>query len=343
MTHEWYTLWKHYLQHADDTSFVLASVVHLEGSSYRRPGVRMLIDQKGNRVGAVSGGCVEKEVQRQCEVVFESGRSRMMQYDGRYRLGCEGVLHLLLEPFDIPLHQRDTLQRCFDERLEFEIVSIYSTELNAKADLGSYWSFGGKQIGLSSTIPFQGETSGALTFKEHLVPRPRLLLFGGEHDAVVFSQLAAACGYEVGVLTDPKEGKTAMDFPGCSMHGTWSAEQPLESLNWVIDQQTSIMVMSHNFARDLAFLGQLENQPFGYLGILGPAHRREKMTEALFEHFPETSVDYPDRWYAPAGLDLGAENAPEIALSVLSEILMLQRGHQGGLLKRKKGRIHSDV
>ena len=75
---------------------VIASVVHLEGSSYRRPGVRMSIQENGKMIGAVSGGCVEKEILRQSQRVFESNTPTLMEYDGRYRLGCEGVLSILI-------------------------------------------------------------------------------------------------------------------------------------------------------------------------------------------------------------------------------------------------------
>ena len=78
----------------------LASVVALEGSSYRKPGVRMSIQRNGKIIGAVSGGCVEKEVLRQAESVFATNLPKLMVYDGRYRLGCEGVLYILIEPFD---------------------------------------------------------------------------------------------------------------------------------------------------------------------------------------------------------------------------------------------------
>ena len=78
---------------------VLATVVHLEGSSYRKPGVRMLISEDMEMTGAVSGGCVEAEVRRRAQSVFENGKSKMMTYDGRYRLGCEGILYILIEPF----------------------------------------------------------------------------------------------------------------------------------------------------------------------------------------------------------------------------------------------------
>ena len=75
---------------------VIASVVHLEGSSYRRPGVRMSIQENGKMIGAVSGGCVEKEILRQSQRVFETNTPTLMEYDGRYRLGCEGVLSILI-------------------------------------------------------------------------------------------------------------------------------------------------------------------------------------------------------------------------------------------------------
>ena len=80
---------------------VLASVVHLKGSSYRKPGVKMLICENGNRIGAVSGGCVENEIQRRAKSVLKTGTPKIIVYDGRYRMGCEGILHILIEPFQV--------------------------------------------------------------------------------------------------------------------------------------------------------------------------------------------------------------------------------------------------
>ena len=77
----------------------LASVVSLDGSSYRRPGVRMSIQSDGKMIGAVSGGCVEKEVLRQAQSVFETNQPKLMVYDGRYRLGCEGILYILIDGY----------------------------------------------------------------------------------------------------------------------------------------------------------------------------------------------------------------------------------------------------
>lgn len=80
---------------------VLATVVDLDGSSYRKPGVRMLLSSDGKIIGAISGGCVEKEVQRRAQSVFENNKPKVITYDGRYRLGCEGILYVLLEPFNL--------------------------------------------------------------------------------------------------------------------------------------------------------------------------------------------------------------------------------------------------
>ena len=80
---------------------VLATVVDLEGSSYRRPGVRMLIQENGQTHGVISGGCVEKEVERQAQFVLKMDIPKMMIYDGRFRLGCEGIIYILIEPVKI--------------------------------------------------------------------------------------------------------------------------------------------------------------------------------------------------------------------------------------------------
>ncbi len=101
MTHEFKKIIKGH-QNAQNLGLqsVIATVVALNGSSYRRPGVRMLITENGNMIGAVSGGCVEKEILKQSFSVFKTGMSKVMTYDGRYRLGCEGVLYILLEIFN---------------------------------------------------------------------------------------------------------------------------------------------------------------------------------------------------------------------------------------------------
>jgi len=89
---------------------VLATVVDIDGSSYRRPGVGMLILENGQMTGAVSGGCVEKEVLLQSQSVFDTGKPKLMTYNGRYRLGCEGTLYILIEVFSLQNSIIDIIQ-----------------------------------------------------------------------------------------------------------------------------------------------------------------------------------------------------------------------------------------
>ena len=126
MTHEFKDIVKAYLiANNDRLKTVLATVVALDGSSYRKPGVRMLILENGKMIGAVSGGCVEKDILRQAQSVFNNGESKMMTYDGRYRLGCEGILYILLEEFKPDKSFIDEFEKCLETRQEFVIQSSY--------------------------------------------------------------------------------------------------------------------------------------------------------------------------------------------------------------------------
>ena len=128
---------------------VLATVVDLDGSSYRKPGVRMLILENDEMVGAVSGGCVEKEVLRQAQSVFKDGKSKMMTYDGRYRLGCEGVIYILLEEFKPEDDFIEKFNIALENRESLKIESNYRREEGVFAVIGSMVKIGDIQFPLS--------------------------------------------------------------------------------------------------------------------------------------------------------------------------------------------------
>jgi len=80
--------------------FALATLVHVEGSSYRRPGARMLICEDGAMVGSLSAGCIEKEVAIRASEVLRSGKPALMRFDTRRRFGCAGKIEILVERTD---------------------------------------------------------------------------------------------------------------------------------------------------------------------------------------------------------------------------------------------------
>jgi xanthine/CO dehydrogenase XdhC/CoxF family maturation factor len=299
---------------------VLATVVHLEGSSYRKPGVRMLISENGDMTGAVSGGCVENEIKRRASSVFIDGKPKVISYDGRYRLGCEGILHILIEPFFIS----DTLLTCFEEvlnkRESYSINSYFKIGDEITGHFGSTINFGGKIFSFNED--FNNENKEELkVFSQHLEPCFKLLIIGGEHDAVKLCEMASLLGWEVDVITSVKDPKELKDFPGAK---SVDSQQP-ELLDVNIDENTAVVLMTHNYARDLKFLLRLQLADIIYLGVLGSSKRREQLKNDLLNYSDNLNIDFLESFYSPAGLSIGAITPEEIALSILAEIMAVIR------------------
>ncbi len=313
---------------------VLATVVALDGSSYRRPGVRMLLLEDGGMIGAVSGGCVEKEVYRQASSVFKTNMPKVMTYDGRYRLGCEGVLYILLEPFLPTPEVISSFWDAISKRKAFGINSYFQKEHGVNEGYGSVLCIG------DTSMPFRKSyTIGKSLemFHQELPPCFQLIIIGAEHDAVQMCAMASLLGWEVTVVVPPDEQKTQLDFPGVSH---FVNSEP-ESFELKSDDQTAIVLMTHSYVKDLRFLMALREFQPAYFGLLGPARRREKLFNELLEKCPDTSLEFVESVYGPAGLELGAETPQEIALSVLSEIVAIINRKTPVSLREKSGTIHS--
>jgi xanthine dehydrogenase accessory factor len=315
---------------------VLATVVALEGSSYRRPGVRMLINNEGEAVGAVSGGCVEKEVHRQAASVLVSSTPKMMQYDGRVRLGCEGILYVLIEPFSPHSDLFSLFDRAWKARKPVEIKSRFMKTVGENTGLGSSLCF--ENSSLPFGTPLDRKTTETLdVFEQTLLPAQQLYIFGAEHDAVALCDTANQLGWQVSVVAAPDEQKTIAFFPGCQQLLT---PLPDQFSTQDIDPQTAVVLMSHSFTKDLQYLIALKDSCPAYLGLLGPAHRRARLLSEFLERFPETDPGFLDLCYGPAGLHIGAESAQEIAVSIMGEILSVMRQSNPLSLRQKAGRIH---
>nr|WP_299337869.1 XdhC/CoxI family protein [Allomuricauda sp.] len=334
MTHELKTIVQRFLDKKETEKAVLASVVALEGSSYRRPGVRMLLFEHGEMVGAVSGGCVEKEIQRQAVSVFNTGTPKVMVYDGRYRLGCEGILYVLLEPFSPEAEFFDLFSGVVSTRKSYAIHSFYQKEHAEDVNFGSFFHFGDVEIPINNNLK---NTSGLSVFKQELDPCFQLVIIGAEHDAVQLCQYASLTGWEVTVVANPREEKTKEHFPGVNRFLQFEPED----LNITLDEQTAVVLMTHSFVKDLGYLLSLQEKKCSYIGLLGPAKRREKLFDEILERHPEVSEHFLDSIHGPAGIDIGAETPQEIAISILSEILTVVNNKEPRLLREKVGTIHS--
>ncbi|HEA30887.1 MAG TPA: XdhC/CoxI family protein [Leeuwenhoekiella sp.] len=317
---------------------VLATVVALDGSSYRKPGVRMLLSENGTMTGAVSGGCVEKEVQRRAQSVFKDQKSKVITYDGRYRLGCEGILYILLETFSPSAEFMKYFHQQVNGRKAFTIKSYYRKEDESYGNFASvFYEENGNIHAFSPDFdPVKNEEM--LIFEQTMQPVFKLLIMGGEHDAVKLCKMAALLGWQIDVVTSISDPKTQGDFSGSH---TVNAETPENLSLEDVDEQTAVVLMTHNYAQDLKFLLRLQGVDVAYLGLLGSSNRREQLQNDLFEHAPEIALSFLEKIYSPAGLNLGAITPEEIALSILSEIIAVTRDTTPHSLRETTGKIHT--
>lgn len=315
---------------------VLATVVNLEGSSYRRPGVRMLLCDSGEDMGAVSGGCVENEIHRQAQSVFRTGKAKIMTYDGRLRLGCDGLLYLLLEPFEASGPLVEKFHSVLKGRHSFSAEAYYYSSPGEYDGIGSILVLDDTRYSLNPAFkPDPKEDTEC--FSQTFPPLFQLYIFGAEHDAVHLCHAAHLLGWEVTVVAPPEESKSISYFPGASQFLTPVIEHIDAS---VLDQHTAVVLMSHSYNKDVQYLMALKEAKPAYFGLLGPAHRRERLINEFLERSPDASPEFLEQLHGPAGLNIGAESAPEIAVSVLAEILGVIRNQAPVALREKSGSIH---
>lgn len=341
MTHEFRDIVVSYLEALkDNKKCVVASLVDLDGSSYRRPGVRMLITEDGQTMGAISGGCIEKEVLRESVSVFNNGVPKMMTYDGRYRLGCEGIIYILLEVFHPSSSFIEAFYHNIDARKDFLLSTYYSRELLADKSLGSVAMISGKEFTFNQATDPEHlkKDTHTLMLQQKLPSMFRLVIIGNEYDAAKLSLQASLLGWEVIVVTNPMYGYTSANFPGSAKVLQANPDQLPEHL---IDQNTAVVLMTHNYAKDLSYLLALKGSSPVYLGLLGPAKRRNKLFDDYLEHAGEIPESLFEVIHGPAGLNIGAETAEEIALSICSEIITILRDKDASHLNNLNDRIHA--
>ncbi|ANW97332.1 hypothetical protein AXE80_13965 [Wenyingzhuangia fucanilytica] len=318
MTHEFKKIIEAYAKvFALGKQAVLATLVEVNGSSYRKEGVRMLVLENSETIGAVSGGCVEKEVVRQAQSVFKTGQSKLISYDGRYRLGCEGTLFLFLEKLSIAEEVLFKIQQSFIRRASFILTTFYG-------DVSS--------VGGGTTIQFNDErypisdvhqkVNLPHLYSQTLQPVFQLYIIGTEYDAVSLSRQASFLGWEVIVVNTTKTIKSTDEFTGAKKIIN-TLENEDEEL--CIDAETAVVLMNHNYAKDLLFLKKLKNSRPIYIGLLGAKKRREQLLNTLIEEDLEVSETFLELIHGPTGLDIGAVTPQEIAVSIVSEIIMMTK------------------
>jgi xanthine dehydrogenase accessory factor len=348
-------LW-HELESAG-AEYVLATVVDVEGPSYRKPGARMLIARDGRRAGTVSGGCLEAEVAKRAWWLTESGpvvgRYSTVADDGDmpYGSGCGGVVYVLLERRATAAPLMRALEAAFHARAPLAVATVLDG-----ADTGKRFFAGPTMVqlresrepgrNLQSTLENVALQAIERTqsidqrvdlgdrntriWVDYRAARPGLWVFGAGDDARPIVQLARQLGWFVAVADGRSNLATRDRFPAADAVATLPIEQlPLHCPSALADLKATdaAVLVTHSFDQDSRIIASLlarESMP-AYVGVLGPQRRtREVLAEAArlleLEDAPERVEQWLSQVHAPTGLDIGAETPASIALSILAEI-----------------------
>jgi len=345
---------------------VLATVVRIQGSTYRRPGARLLVLGDGRRIGSVSGGCLEDEVARKAWWLTEGGPavqrySTLEDDDGarRFGSGCEGVVHILLERLrpeagDVP--QLRLLDACHRQRRAGALVTVIDAG-DTRARAGDRVLAGpdgeverrcadeavadamaaAAASALASGRSGEQTLDGVQVFVEHVAPPRSLVVFGAGFDAIPVVRMAVELGWHVTVADGRAHHARRDRFPLADEVAVIDAARPLERL--AVPDGAACLLMTHSADQDRALLTALAPLPVAYLGVLGPRRR----TEQLLRELPDLRFACTSGLHSPVGLDIGGETPEEIALAALAEIQASFARRDGRRLRdRADGLIHTD-
>ncbi len=336
----------------------LATIVAVRGSTYRREGARLVIPADGPTVGNISGGCLEGDVIDTAREVLAGGKPQLLHFDltaddeavWGWGLGCNGAIDVLVEPASAARPFVAALRTAARKHRPVALVTIVDgpttgarlivhPDGKVEGDLGTSARAAGLDAlagGRSRTIVLQPD--GVRVFVEVLQPSLHAVVCGAGHDAIPVVEFGARLGWRVDVIDDRRGMLNGKRFP----HATRLVHsQPAVAADSVgADASTSVVVMSHNFVRDAAYLRSFLARPMAYVGVLGPAARLERLLDTLAGEGFTPPARARANVHGPAGLDVGAEGPEEIAWAIVAEILAVRRGAGAGFLRDRSGPIH---
>ena len=345
----------------------LATIVAVRGSTYRRPGARLLVPEEGDLVGNISGGCLENDVADVAKIVMREGAARIVSFDltadddavWGWGLGCNGAFELFVEPADKAAEVAGALRMALEEERPICMVTVLSSEtdgveqgdrLLVRPDGSTERSLGeGVVEGAAKAAALEqleGERSeirelagGVRAFVEVLEPPLRLVICGAGHDVAPLVKQAAALGWSPVVVDDRREFLNHDRFPEAADLVLVERPDTMAEVA-VVDERTYVVVMTHNFLRDKEYVRSLLSSPARLVAMLGPAVRTQRLLDELAGEGVEIGERDRERLRGPAGLDLGAEGPEEIAAAICAEIVAVKRGRGAGFLRDRPGPIH---
>jgi xanthine dehydrogenase accessory factor len=341
---------------------VLATVVDVEGSAYRRPGAKMLLEPEGGGVGSITAGCLEDEVRALAADVLAAGEPRIETWDltgdddvWGMGVGCNGVITVLLEPLG------ESFRPVVAARESGENVGVV-TVLDGDLPLGTREvyhpdsGFTGESLpeslraaldgtveqflaeGTSDTLRIEYADGAVEVFVDAVRAPPELVVFGSGHDVRPVVELAKRVDFRVTVVAF-RGGQADGDRFSRADSVVSASPRDVENLReW--DDDSYAVVMTHNFVDDRLTLAELLDTSISYIGLMGPDERFEEILKAFDEEGTTVSEADRERIFTPIGLNLGGDTPYQIAFSIVSELLAVSNDRTPQHLSRQSKPIH---
>jgi xanthine dehydrogenase accessory factor len=335
---------------------VLATIIETFGSTYQKAGARMLIDRRGELTGLLGGGCFELDLIEHAQSVFATGTPKTVFYDMRSQddavwglgLGCNGAVRIFLQLLDgaddfSPLDQIVAAEKAGESGLLATVIESAHPEFPVARSLFLPASVERRPAffpiaawNLNPALPqrprFEAHAVGAHViriFYDPVRPAPHLLVLGAGVDAIPVVRCAKALGWRVTVADHRPAYAERERFPEADavlhLSPQGLANHPEK------DRFSAVVLMTHHFDHDRRFLEVLAGTRIPFVGLLGPAQRRERLLESL----EDAAEQLNGRLFGPVGLDIGAETPQEIALSIVAGIHAELKGRKGGQLTKE--------
>lgn len=359
----------------DGQDAVIATVVKVEGSAYRRPGARMVIPQLGSATGTVSGGCLESDVSKKAWWLTAAGKPVIRTYSTgedddeledaelSFGLGCNGTVHILFEKTSAqtPTLAVSVLQQVQASSRPAALATVIFSDDERHTAVGERAAIrpDGQcdvqlqdrdlsalisadlhivlESGKSAIRSYQGSGGWVQVLLEYIPAPRRLVIFGAGHDAVPLVSMARLQGWHTTVI----DARTHFARPERFADADHVAAMPLQPFAGLqaLVEDAAVVVMTHSFTQDRHWLSQVLALKPRYIGQLGPRSRTERLLDEMNDN-PRQLPAFAALHY-PVGLDLGGDTPQSVALSILAEINAVLNQRQGGMLKHREASIHA--
>lgn len=356
---------------AQGKSAVLATVVKVNGSAYRRPGARMLILPDGRLIGSVSGGCLEQDVAERAASMGNSD-TLLVDYDltadeeaiSGLGMGCQGWVEILIESvlFKRQFDYRELLADCLRQKQSAVLATIFRVQGELGVEVGDRYLLREDgtacgNIANETVAAIVGQTAeqamrdghtrtlahdagdGAVEVLYEVIRPTFLVIAGANQNVAPIITLAHDLGWHITVCDYRRAQADRQKFPQADAVICCRPEQLTNEIGPT--GRSAVVLVSHNHHYDSRALACLLPSPVAYIGLLGARSRSQNLLAGLAAEGITFTGEQLTKLYTPIGLDIGADTPQEMAVAVIAEIIAVLAGRGGTFLRDRKQPIHS--